>query len=186
MIIFPVISLAVNAIIGLKIHKDIHNNLNLKSSFFHILGDSLISMAIIAAGIIIYFTGFYYIDPVISILVAPVIAVGAFSVINETLGILLEGVPKEIEFSAVRGEILNVSGVKDVHDLHIWSMSKSFRLLSAHIVIDEKITGSSETCCIINNIQDMLEKKFSINHSVIQPELTACNISNGFCVHRNI
>lgn len=186
MIFLPIISLAVNSIIGLKIHKDIHNNLNLKSSFFHILGDSVISVAIIIAGIIIYFTGFYEIDPIMGMVVAPVIAAGAFSVINETLGILLERVPREIDFSSVKNEILAVPGVKSLHDLHIWSMSKSFRLLSAHIVIDDKITTSSETCCIINDIQSMLENRFNISHAVIQPELTSCDAREGFCIHRNI
>ncbi len=186
MVIFPLISLAANIIIGVKIHKDIGGNLNLKSSFFHILGDSLISIAIITAGIIIYFTKFYYIDPAVSLLVSPVIAIGAFSVINETINILLEGVPKEIDFLAVKTEILKTRGVKDVHDLHIWSMSKSFKLLSAHVLIDENILKPSDMCCIINNIQNMLGEKFNISHAVIQPELTACDTASGFCVHQNI
>jgi cobalt-zinc-cadmium efflux system protein len=186
MIIFPLISLAVNIIIGMRIHKDIHSNLNLKSSFFHILGDSLISIAIIAAGIIIYFTKFYYIDSIISLIVSPIIAIGAFSVINETINILLEGVPKEIDFEKVKGEILKTPGVKNVHDLHIWSMSKSFKLLSAHILVEENVVKSSDICCIINNIQDTLEEKFNINHVVIQPEFNACDMTNSFCVHQNL
>lgn len=186
MIIFPMISLVINLIIGFKIHKDIHTNLNLKSSFFHILGDSLVSVAIIAGGIVIYFTKFYYIDPIIGLIVSPVIAIGAFSVINETLNILLEGVPKEIDFEKVKEEILKTPGVKNVHDLHIWSMSKSFKLLSTHIIIDETTGKSSDICCIINNIQETLEEKFHINHAVIQPELTACNMKNDFCIHPNL
>ncbi|MCL4542771.1 MAG: cation diffusion facilitator family transporter [Deltaproteobacteria bacterium] len=185
MIIFPLISLVVNIIIGMRIHKDIHSNLNLKSSFFHILGDSLISISIIAAGIIIYFTKFYYIDPIISLIVSPIIAIGAFSVINETINILLEGVPKEIDFAMVKDEILKTRGVKNVHDLHIWSMSKSFRLLSAHILVEKSVVKSSDICCIINNIQGTLEKKFNINHVVIQPEFDACDMTNSFCVHQN-
>ncbi len=186
MIIFPLISLVINIIIGIRIHKDIHSNLNLKSSFFHILGDSLISIAIIAAGIIIYFTKFYYIDPIISLIVSPIIAIGAFSVINETINILLEGVPKEIDFEKVKEEILKTRGVKNVHDLHIWSMSKSFKLLSAHILVEETVVKSSDICCIIDNIQDALEEKFNINHVVIQPEFNACDMTNSFCVHQNL
>lgn len=101
MIIFPIITLAINFVIGMKLHKDIHNNLNIKSSFFHILGDSLVAVSIIVAGIIIYFTKLYYIDSIISLLISPIIAIGAFSVINEALNILLEGVPREINFTAV-------------------------------------------------------------------------------------
>lgn len=186
MIIFPIISLIVNIIIGMRIHKDIHSNLNLKSSFFHILGDSLISISIIAAGIAIYFTKFYYIDPLISLMVSPLIAIGAFSVINETINILLENVPKEIDFTMVKDEILKTRGVKNVHDLHIWSMSKSFKLLSAHILVEENVIKSSDICCIIDNIQNTLEKKFNINHVVIQPEFNACDMTNSFCVHQNL
>ncbi len=186
MIIFPLISLFINAAIGIKIHKGIEHNLNLKSSFFHILGDSLVSISIIAGGLIIYFTGINYIDPVIGLIISPLIAVGAFSVINETINILLEGVPKEIDFTEVKDEILKTPGVKNVHDLHIWSMSKSFKLLSAHILVEETAVKSSDICCIINNIQDTLAEKFNINHVVIQPELAVCSAAEGFCIHKNL
>ncbi len=186
MIIFPLISLFINAAIGIKIHKGIEHNLNLKSSFFHILGDSLVSISIIAGGLIIYFTGINYIDPVIGLIISPLIAVGAFSVINETINILLEGVPKEIDFTEVKDEILKTPGVKNVHDLHIWSMSKSFKLLSAHILVEETAVKSSDICCIINNIQDTLAEKFNINHVVIQPELAVCSAADGFCIHKNL
>ena len=186
MIIFPLISLFINAVIGIKIHKGIEHNLNLKSSFFHILGDSLVSISIIAGGLIIYFTGINYIDPVIGLIISPLIAVGAFSVINETINILLEGVPKEIDFTEVKDEILKTPGVKNVHDLHIWSMSKSFKLLSAHILVEETAVKSSDICCIINNIQDTLAEKFNINHVVIQPELAVCSAADGFCIHKNL
>ena len=186
MIIFPLISLFINAAIGIKIHKGIEHNLNLKSSFFHILGDSLVSISIIAGGLIIYFTGINYIDPVIGLIISPLIAVGAFSVINETINILLEGVPKEIDFTEVKDEILKTPGVKNVHDLHIWSMSKSFKLLSAHILVEETAAKSSDICCIINNIQDTLAEKFNINHVVIQPELAVCSAAEGFCIHKNL
>ena len=186
MIIFPLISLFINAAIGIKIHKGIEHNLNLKSSFFHILVDSLVSISIIAGGIIIYFTGINYIDPVIGLIISPLIAIGAFSVINETINILLEGVPKEIDFTEVKDEILKTPGVKNVHDLHIWSMSKSFKLLSAHILVEETAVKSSDICCIINNIQDTLAEKFNIKHVVIQPELAVCSAADGFCIHKNL
>ena len=186
MIIFPLISLFINAVIGIKIHKGIEHNLNLKSSFFHILGDSLVSLSIIAGGIIIYLTGYYYIDPIISLMISPLLALGAFSVINETINILLEGVPKEIDFTQVKEEILKTPGVKNVHDLHIWSMSKSFKLMSAHILVEPTVVKSSDICCIINNIQDVMEEKFKINHTVIQPELSACDMTNSFCIHKNL
>ena len=186
MVIFPFISLIINAVIGIKMHKGIEHNLNLKSSFFHVLGDSLVSVSIIAGGTIIYFTGIYYIDPVIGLIISPLIAIGAFSVINETISILLEGVPKEIDFTSVKDEILKTSGVKNVHDLHIWSMSKSFKLLSAHILVEETAVKSSDICCIINNIQETLAEKFNINHVVIQPELAVCGTTDGFCIHKNL
>ena len=186
MIIFPLISLIINGFIGFKIHGGMHHNLNLKSSFFHILGDSLVSLSIIAGGIIIYLMGYYYIDSIISLMISPLLALGAFSVINETINILLEGVPKEIDFTQVKEEILKTPGVKNVHDLHIWSMSKSFKLMSAHVLVEPTVVKSSDICCIINNIQDVMEEKFKINHTVIQPELSACDMTNSFCIHKNL
>ncbi len=182
MILFAAVSLTVNIIIGLKIRKDIHSNLNLKSSFFHIVGDSLVSFSIIAAGTLIYFTKFWIFDPIISLIVAPVISIGAFSVINEAINILLEGVPKEIDTVKVMDEMLKIEGVKNVHDLHIWSLSKSFILLSSHILIDDNTKNTADLCCIINNLQQMLLKKFGINHSVIQPELAMCNNIANYCI----
>lgn len=185
MILFAFISLTVNIIIGLKLHRETHDNLNVKSAFFHIMGDSLISLTIIAAGIVILLYKFNYIDPIVGMAVSPIIAVGAITVINETLNILLEAVPKEIDFAKVKKEIGKIAGVEDVHDLHIWSMSKSFVLLSAHVLVDPSISKSSDLCCIINNIQDMLGKKFNINHAVIQPEFKICDMAGGFCIHQN-
>ena len=186
MILFASISFIINIIIGFKIYKDIHQNLNIKSSFFHIIGDSIISFSIIIAGILTYLTRLYYFDTTIGLFVAPIIAIGAFSVINETINILLEAVPKEIDYIKVQEEILEIEGVKNVHDLHIWSLSKSFILLSSHVLIDDKIKDSADLCCIINNIQYMLSKKFKINHTVIQPELTMCKKNNGYCVAHQI
>ncbi len=182
MIIFSSLSFIVNIIIGFKIHKDIKQNLNIKSAFFHIIGDASLSLSIIAAGLIIYFTGFYYVDPVVSLIVSPVIALGALTVIKETLNILLEAVPEEVNFAAVKSEMLKISGVEDVHDLHIWSMSKSFVLLTAHILVNPEVVKSTEMCCVINTLQEMLENKFNINHAVIQPEFTICDMGSSFCV----
>jgi cobalt-zinc-cadmium efflux system protein len=184
MVLFAGVSFIVNIIIGIKIHKDIHKNLNIKSSFFHVIGDGIISFSIIIAGIAIYFTKIYYVDAVIGLMVAPVIAIGAFSVINETINILLEGVPKEVDYTKVQEEMLKISGVQNVHDLHIWSLSKSFILLTAHILVNDETINCSDLCCIINNIQYMLAKKFGINHSVIQPELVMCDKPDSYCIAR--
>lgn len=141
------------------------NNLNIKSSIIHMLSDLLSSVAIIVGGIIIYYTNFYFIDTILALMISLVIAKWSFNLFKQSLDILLEG--SFIEINKIKEFILSKhSSIKDIHDIHIHSISQDYHILTAHIMIDD-----------LNNFQDIikvlsysLKYEFNIHHITIQPE----------------
>ncbi|KWU60026.1 cation diffusion facilitator family transporter [Priestia megaterium] len=162
------IGLIVNLYIGLGM-KNQADNVNIRSAMLHVMGDAAASAGVIVAGIIMYFTQWYILDPILSILIALLVAVGAWRIIKETYVVLMEGTPAGIEFKEVETAIKSISDVKDIHDLHIWSLTSNKNAMSSHIEVDGSITVR-ETMNIIRNIEQVLEKKFQIGHVTIQVE----------------
>lgn len=148
-------------------------NLNIRSAFLHMLGDTLSSVGVIAAGIIIYFTGWMLIDPVVSILIGGVILKGAVELVLESSNILLESVPKGISLDKVNDSMHRVNGVLEVHDLHLWSITSGINALSAHILIEDQRVSKGTR--IINELNEILRNKFNINHTTLQLECSNCN-----------
>lgn len=162
------IGLVVNLYIGLGM-KNQADNVNIRSAMLHVMGDAAASAGVIVAGIIMYFTQWYILDPILSILIALLVAVGAWRIIKETYVVLMEGTPAGIEFKEVETAIKSIPDVKDIHDLHIWSLTSNKNAMSSHIEVDGSITVR-ETMNIIRNIEQVLEKKFQIGHVTIQVE----------------
>jgi cobalt-zinc-cadmium efflux system protein len=162
------IGVIVNLYIGLGM-RDQANNINVKSAMLHVLGDAVASAGVIVAGIVMHFTKWYLLDPILSILIVLIVAVGAWKVIKEAYVVLMEGTPKNINFDEVVIAIQSVSGVKSVHDLHIWSLTSNRNAMSAHVVVDGKISVS-ESQQIIREIEKVTAQKFQIGHTTIQIE----------------
>ncbi len=148
-------------------------NLNIRSAFLHMLGDTLSSIGVIAGGIIIYFTGWMLIDPIVSVLIGGIILKGALELVFESSHILLESVPKGISLESVSDSMHSVKGVLDVHDLHLWSITSGMNALSAHILIEDQ--RLSDGLRIINEVNDILRSKFNINHTTLQLECRNCD-----------
>lgn len=153
-------------IFAIYILKDSHS-LNSKAALLHILGDFLGSIAALVAGIIIYFTNLTIFDPIISLLVAFILIWPTYQIIKQSIRVLMEGVPENINYKEVGNSIKNIKGVITLHDLHIWSMTSYNGALSAHIQIN-KIEEWPE---ILENIQGMLSSKYYIDHVTLQPEI---------------
>jgi cobalt-zinc-cadmium efflux system protein len=148
-------------------------NLNVRSAFLHMLGDTLSSVGVIVAGIIIYYTGWMLIDPIVSILIGGIILKGAVELVLESGNILLESVPRGISLVSVNDSMHSVDGVLNVHDLHLWSITSGINALSAHILIEDQRV--SEGTRIINELNELLRDKFNINHTTLQLECSNCN-----------
>jgi len=152
-------------------------DVNIRSVFLHMLGDTLSTAAVIAGGAGILFTGSMWIDPVLSIVIAAMILWSSAGIVRETLNILLEGTPRSVELAEVRGAMQAVSGVINVHDLHIWSLGSQTHALASHVTISEM--PMSECGSILDGIKCTLADRFHIRHTTIQFETVGCETTHG-------
>lgn len=154
-------------------------DVNMRSAFIHMAGDTLSTAAVIAGGAGILITGHNWIDPVLSFIIAALILWSSWGIVRETLQILLEGTPRGLDIPHIRNHMQSVSGVLNVHDLHCWSLGSQSRALACHVTIND--IPPSESLCILENLNRMLKSDFNICHTTIQFEHENCTITDG-CV----
>ncbi len=154
-------------------------DVNLRSAFIHMAGDTLSTAAVIAGGAGILFTGQNWIDPVLSIIIAALILWSSADIVRETLNILLEGTPRGLSLSQIRSGLEAVEGVQNVHDLHVWSLGSQSHALACHVTIDD--IPPSESNCILLKINALARQNFHIHHTTIQFEHANCEVLDG-CV----
>ncbi len=145
------------------------HTLNIRAALLHVLGDALGSLAALASGIVIYFSHWLLIDPILSIFISLLIIFSSIYLLRETIGILMEGVPSHIELQEVATALKEITAVEAIHDLHIWTLTSGRVALSTHLHLNDMSQWDS----VLQQTQAMLEKKFHINHVTIQPETQA-------------
>jgi cobalt-zinc-cadmium efflux system protein len=141
-------------------------DVNMRSAFLHMAGDTLSTAAVIAGGAGILYTGQNWIDPVLSLLIAALILWSSIGIMRETLNILLEGTPRGVSLPTIRAGMEDVEGVIDVHDLHVWSLGSQSRALACHVTIAD--IPPSESACILRDLNHVLKDHFKISHTTIQ------------------
>jgi cobalt-zinc-cadmium efflux system protein len=161
------IGVVVNLFIGFGLRKE-SDNLNVRAAALHVFGDVGASVAVIVAGVIILLTGWYSADPILSVGIAVLIALGAWRVLRETSDILLESVPQDINLSGLVRDMMRVQGVQDVHDLHVWCITSGMYALSCHAQIED--LPPSKSAAILTSVESMLRDKYHIGHTAIQFE----------------
>jgi cobalt-zinc-cadmium efflux system protein len=166
-IVAALAGIAINAfvILGLRGHG---RNLNLRAALLHVTGDVAASAGVVIAGVVILLTGWLYIDPLLSIAIAALIAWSAWRIIRETLNLLMEGTPREIDLAAVTAEIDRTPHVDSVHDLHVWALSSEELALSCHVVVGDLELGDAEH--VVRDLEGRLCDRFAIGHTTIQVE----------------
>lgn len=167
-----VAALALNGAIMWGLHRDKDRDLNIRAAFVHMLGDAVSSLGIIVGAIAIHFTGLTFIDPLLSVLIGILIVWTAWDIIQESLNVLLEGLPRGMELGEITNAIRTIEGVIDVHDLHIWSLGSSAHALSCHVLIEDMPPSASNA--ILQRINDVLAQR-EIHHTTIQFEHTRCD-----------
>lgn len=178
MIVVAAVGLGVNLAIAWSLRGNGHD-LNIRAAVLHQLGDAASCVAIIAGAVVIHYTGWLAIDPLLSFLISLVIIWSAWGIFKDSLNILLEGLPKGLNLDTVVRELRQVDGVEDVHDLHIWSLGSDARALSAHLVIDDM--PPSESNCILRGVNALLARRFDIHHTTIQFEHRRCELADADC-----
>ena len=149
------------------------NNINIKSAMLHFLGDLLNSVGVIISSIIIYFTDFVYIDIIMSVVISVIIFTGGYRISKEAFFILMEAVPSEVDLNTLRNELLNIDGIKNIHELHVWKNDNEEISFTAHILLDNYEKHNNYR--IINEIKEKLAV-YDIFHMTVQIENTGINV----------
>jgi cobalt-zinc-cadmium efflux system protein len=155
------------------------HDLNLRSAFLHLMGDVISTLGAVLAGIIIYFTKWNWLDPLVSVLIGVFILWNAWSILRQSIHILLESAPENIDMQEMVEKIHTVGGVRGVHDLHVWSINESLRMLSAHVVTDD--ISISDSLAIQQKINELLAHRFNIQHATLQMECEDCEHGLLYC-----
>ena len=179
MIIVGVVGVIVNLVTARLVRSRDQHDLNLKSAYLHLLGDVFSTGGAVLAGIIIHFTGLNWLDPLVSVLIGLLILGNAWGILRESLDILMESAPADIDMDKMIADLLTIEGVHGVHDLHVWSITHSMRTLSAHLLTDD--LPLSEGVKVQALACALLLEKYNIGHTTLQLECAGCTSADLFC-----
>ena len=173
------VSFAANLSIALLLQHGAKDDLNIRSAFWHMLGDAWVSLGVVISGGAILFTGWTVLDPLISLLVVGAILYGAWPLFMESLDVLLESTPSKISASHVAATIEAIPGVRNVHDLHIWAVEPRLIMMTCHILVEGD--DSAMTNALLHAIRARVSTDFGIKHMTIQMGTHCCHQEEIHC-----
>jgi cobalt-zinc-cadmium efflux system protein len=173
MLIVAVIGLFANLLAVLILKNQSKQNLNIRAAYLHLLGDTISSIAVIFGSVFIYFFKVYWIDPLVTVLIGIYIIKEAFSILRETVDILMQGTPSSINLSMVVGEIEKHEEIDNIHHIHTWKLDDKQIHFECHADLIKNLPVS-DTDLIRLEIEQMLKNKFGISHVTIQFEYNCC------------
>jgi cobalt-zinc-cadmium efflux system protein len=179
MLSVAIVGLGANIFIVWWLRRDQQSNLNVRSAFWHALGDAFASIGVIIGGAIMLLTGWFWADPIISVFIGLIITVAAWRILREGLRVLLEAAPRHVDITGMLNTLSQISGVKDIHDVHVWSISPELDAMSCHVLIDDLPT--SQAASIREKIEDVLRRQFQIKHTTLQMECQQCSPNDIYC-----
>ena len=179
MLVIAVIGLVVNLVVAFTLSSHDHDDLNTRAAFLHVLGDALASVGVIAVGVILLFVNWTWLDPLVSVMIGVLILFGSGRVLKESVHILAEGMPEGMTASVIAESMKKVTGVSQVHDLHVWTVAPGYISLSAHVTIDDQ--ALSQTATMMTALKDTLHESFEIRHTTIQFECANCGQGTVLC-----
>ena len=172
MLLVATVGLVANGLAAWAMMRAGKESLNIRGAYLHIWGDALSSLGVITGGLVIFFTGWYVVDPIISVGICLVILRGAFVLVKDSVNILLEAVPKEVDLEEVQRALKSIPAVKDLHHVHLWTITSGIHALSAHVLVGD--IQMSRTGQILQEVNRLLREKFRIHHTTIQFECENC------------
>jgi cobalt-zinc-cadmium efflux system protein len=179
-----VIGLLANLLVTYWLRQEQKSNINVRSAFWHAMGDALASVGVIAGGIIMLITGQRLVDPIVSVVISLIILTAAWSIFREGFRVILEAVPKDVNVLSMINALKQIPGVKDVHDVHVWSISPELRAMNGHILIDD--TSLSQAALIRAEIEKIVRDQYHVEHTTLQMECRSCDSNETFCQMNNI
>jgi cobalt-zinc-cadmium efflux system protein len=179
MLTVAVVGLGIN-VIGMRLLRgDADKSMNVKGAYLEVWADALGSVAVIVGAVIVYFTGWTRMDPIIAVLIAFWVLPRTWALLKQSVNVLLEGVPEGVDLAAIEGRLLGVPGVRDVHELHVWAIGSGKTSLTAHLVIDSDQTHAQ---AVLDAAAGRLRSEFNITHTTVQAELDHCVSDGAVCV----
>jgi cobalt-zinc-cadmium efflux system protein len=173
------IAVVINLVTALLVHRGSESDLNLRSAFVHLMGDVISTIGAVIAGVIIYFTNANWLDPAVSVLIGFLILYNAWGILRETIDILLESTPRDVDIKKMVNDITELDGVLGVHDLHVWSLTQNLRTMSAHILTkDITVSAGAE---IQSEINELVHHRYNIAHATLQLECVDCDPDSLYC-----
>ena len=176
-------AIAVNLLIGLWLHKGSKDDLNIRSAYLHMLGDAISAFGVVVAGILVSAMGAPLADPAVSLLIAGFILYSSYGVLRESATVLLEGTPAGVDMPAVVAAIKSVTGVLDVHDLHVWMVGPGVVACSCHILVAEQSIREGQQ--VLRAVVHDIEHRFHITHTTVQVEVEGCAADDMYCTGRH-
>lgn len=166
------VAFLVNLVTALMVKEGSAHDLNLRSAFLHLMGDVLSTIGAVVAGIVIYFTNWNWLDPLVSVLIGLLILWNAWGILREAIDILLEATPRDLDLTEMVAEMRRVTGVLGVHDLHVWSLTQGLRSMSAHILTADISLSAGKR--IQAELSELLRLRYQIAHATLQLECVGC------------
>ena len=179
MIAVAAAAIVVNAVIGFSLHRGAKHDLNVRSAYLHMVGDAVSALGVVIAGVFVAATGTPLADPIVSLLIAALILYSSYDVLMESVTVLLEGTPAGMNMPAVVEAIKGVTGVLDVHDLHVWMVGPGLVSCSCHIVVAEQSVREGQQ--VLRAVVHDIEHRFHITHTTVQVEVEGCDANDMYC-----
>jgi cobalt-zinc-cadmium efflux system protein len=164
------IGLVVNLGALLLLRPGSEHNLNVRGAYLEVVGDALGSVAVLISAGVILVTDWYAADAIASLVIAAMIVPRAVSLLRDVVEVLLESTPDDVDLDELRAHIVGTDGVKDVHDLHVWTITSGMPVMSAHVVVDDEVTGMAEAHAVLDRLRGCLSEHFDVEHSTFQIE----------------
>jgi cation diffusion facilitator family transporter len=168
-----------NGLSALMLHRDAKHNLNIRGAFLHMVGDLMTSVAVVLNGIILMFKPWYWLDPLLSLVIAVFILKNCWLILREAVGILMDATPAGLDIHELKHAMETIPGVDDVHHLHAWSICANSTALSCHAVVQDQPV--SQTARLRDDLRHLLRHRFAIDHPVLQFETGLCGEEDVFC-----
>ena len=173
------IAVIINVVTAMLVRHGSESDLNLRSAFVHLMGDVLSTVGAVVAGVVIYFTGANWLDPLVSVFIGFLILYNAWDILRDAVDILLEAKPRDIDSQQLVEDMLEIEGVHGVHDLHIWSLTQNLRTMSAHVLTDDMSIGQGAD--IQHQINEIVYHRYNIAHATLQLECVGCLPDSLYC-----
>jgi cobalt-zinc-cadmium efflux system protein len=177
--IIAAIGIVINGVSAFMFFREKDKDINVKSAFLHLASDALVSLGLVVGGIIIHYTGFYRIDPLLSIIICLVIIASTWSLLRDSLRLSLDGVPDNVDINKIKNAALQVNGVAGMHHLHVWAISTTKNALTAHIIVDDTVTMQQAEV-----IKAQLKHEFehlNIHHVTLETEVKTTTCTDKEC-----